>query len=294
MQRIKIWLFTISIITLLSLCRCSESNETYPPVIETNKVIKKAGNSIIFEGVIKDNGGSKISKRGFFWSNHDPNSSLNFVQVSNETDVFTYEFQTEAPNLIFYVRAYAENEVGNTYGNVEVFHSTKMTFLDTSTGITYKITKIGEQTWMAENLANSTMYSWDMAMKACPSGWHLATHDEWKILENFINQEKGPFTYFHPAGFWENLGIHLKTTYGWYSSLYTYTNGTDYYGFSAIQTGYRPLPDAFANPEEASWWTATQINNGGSYKRVINNWSRLIIGIYSSSNRDCIRCIKNK
>ena len=54
--------------------------------------------------------------------------------------------------------------------------------------------------WMAENLNIKTddswcydnkesncqkygrLYSWDAAMKACPSGWHLPTREDFKIL----------------------------------------------------------------------------------------------------------------
>jgi uncharacterized protein (TIGR02145 family) len=101
----------------------------------------------------------------------------------------------------------------------------KSTFTDSRDGKTYKTVKIGNQEWMAENLAylpavypsykgsNNEMryyvcnyqgknvakakqqanyttygvlYNWPAAKAACPPGWHLPTDDEWTALENYL------------------------------------------------------------------------------------------------------------
>jgi hypothetical protein len=98
-------------------------------------------------------------------------------------------------------------------------------FIDKRDGHEYKWVKIGNQTWMAENLAylpevcppeeecgyyvydyrgisvqeagqeqnyndRGVLYNFKAASTACPPGWHLPTDEEWKILEYFLVQKK--------------------------------------------------------------------------------------------------------
>lgn len=100
-------------------------------------------------------------------------------------------------------------------------------FIDKRDGRTYKTVKIGEQEWMAENLAYSpfgkdytyynedesnqttygNLYKYEVAKEVCPSGWHLPTDNEWYSL-------------FEKMGGIENAGKSLKSTSGWNNQFY--------------------------------------------------------------------------
>ena len=101
----------------------------------------------------------------------------------------------------------------------------------------YKITKINNQIWMAENLKavieNSfcyydnnrncskygRLYTYQAASKVCPDGWHIPSIDEWRNLAEFLGgaQEAGKslkgskFGFKVPlAGFRRKDGVFLE------------------------------------------------------------------------------------
>ena len=130
-------------------------------------------------------------------------------------------------------------------------------------GQTYKTVVIGGKTWMAENLNVETdesycyedrpanckkygrLYTWNAAMKACPSGWHLPSMAEFKTLINAVGGE-------HIAG------RMLKSTSGWIDN----GNGADVYNFSALPAGYNGGGGYYtAEGNNASFWSSTE--NGG-------------------------------
>jgi len=147
-------------------------------------------------------------------------------------------------------------------------------FSDSRDGKSYKTTKIGTQTWMAENLNynasgsycydnnNSNcdtygrLYDWETAKTACPIGWWLPSNGEWETLRE-------------AAGGWSESGKKLKTTSGWfYLDEYSlgpvtdqpYGNGTDDYGFSGMPGGWNAglgRDDFVAMGGNGVWWSSS-------------------------------------
>jgi len=148
------------------------------------------------------------------------------------------------------------------------------------------------QTWMAENLnyaatgskcgddnsklvdANTSrcdkygrFYDWATAMDGvpsseaipsgvqgvCPSGWHLPSHAEWKMLVDYVD----------PGGEdrYRDGDEKLKATNGWNSTL---NDGEDVYGFAAIPGGNGSIGrDGVTTSVNytgfAQWWSATDL-----------------------------------
>ena len=169
--------------------------------------------------------------------------------------------------------------------------------LDERDGQVYGTVQIGNKCWMSENLNIGTringannqtnnqiiekycyndiedscdvyggLYQWNEMMQyitdtasqgICPSGWHIPTDFEWKVLEGTVDSQ---FPVGDPE--WNgtgwrgyDAGNNLKSNYGWYMG----GNGSDMYGFTAIPAGDRFSDGTFHYIiEHAFMWTSTE------------------------------------
>jgi len=147
---------------------------------------------------------------------------------------------------------------------------------------TYKTVKIGNQIWMAENLNANTkgskcyndepaycqkygrLYSWQAALKACPSGWHLPSNAEWEVLYRYVDGTKGLGPYRS-----ETAGGYLKSRKGWEDYEGRSGNGTDDYGFNALPggLGYLDGRSATSIGKYGNWWSSTEYDDTRAYNR---------------------------
>ena len=150
------------------------------------------------------------------------------------------------------------------------------TFIDTRNSKTYKTYKIGNQTWMLENLNYQTtdsswcyknsidsctkygrLYTWAAAKTACPTGWHLPSHSEWNNLVT-------------AAGDYNTAGSKLKSSSDW-DDYYGLRSSTDEFGFSALPGGFLGA-FGYTNAGHAGyWWTATEYSMGHAYYLVMSS-----------------------
>lgn len=240
--------------------------------------------------VTADNGGA-IDERGICWGTAaNPTVEDNFIAA--DLGDGTGDFSANLANLVmgttYYVRAYAENSAGTSYGDQVTFN----TLLRDVEDNLYEVVRIGSALWMAENLATATfnddtpippaatdaawaaltgpgycwyednedinkplygaLYNWFAASNAelCPDGWHVASDDDFLALEMSLGMSQAVAEQEGWRG--EDEGTQMKST-----TLWNTGNGTNSSGFNAFPGGYRYYFDGTFQHEGnlAYFWT---------------------------------------
>lgn len=88
------------------------------PVLSTDPATEISINSAYISGEITDDGGAQITARGFCWGTEaDPTVDDELVPAGTGTGKFNATLENLEPNTHYNVRAFAENNVGISYGN---------------------------------------------------------------------------------------------------------------------------------------------------------------------------------
>lgn len=144
------------------------------------------------------------------------------------------------------------------------------------------------------------LYTWAAAMNgapgsssnpsgvqgACPTGWHIPSHDEWKELEAYLASEGYDF----------NEGTVLKATNGWDDDDGEDGNGTDDYDFAALPGGSRSTNyGTFSFGGRSGYWkSATEYNSTDAYGVHMGNYrTDILFGSYLKGNGTSVRCVKD-
>ena len=202
-------------------------------------------------------------------------------------------------------------------------------------GKTYNTIQIDCQCWLRENLDIGTMisgsqsqsnnsiiekycygdnstncdiygglYQWNESMQyttdegtqgICPTGWHLPTDDEWKVLEGAVDSIFGVCdTIWDLIGYrGSDAGKRLKSTTGWYNN----GNGTNTSGFTALPGGYNIGGYFDLITLVGYYWSSTELNTEKGWERILfwdhddswrgnfnKQWARSVRCIYGEVN----------
>ncbi|HEY5590140.1 MAG TPA: fibrobacter succinogenes major paralogous domain-containing protein [Paludibacter sp.] len=193
------------------------------------------------------------------------------------------------------------------------FSQETSTFTDSRDGKIYKSIKIGNQTWMAENLnfetasgsccynndtANCTsygrLYNYKTALICCPSGWHLPSEAEWKELEKYLGiTNDAELNYDGLRGQSANAGGKLKSKDGWGT---TNIGATNEVGFNAIPGGFKSYWGNFGYiGQGAGFWSQSNKFAHGSYAHALmSEHNGIILANNSEDDFYSVRCIMDK
>lgn len=206
----------------------------------------------------------------------------------NEGEMYAIPHDSAATNYDTYACEYGEwvSDWGGDSGEkVDPKTVVKGSFKDERDGMTYKTVKIGDQTWMAENLNYKSensfcyedndeyceqygrLYAPAVAEKICPEGWQLPEIVEWNTL-------------------YKNMGNNL------------YIGLTDPYEFNMSLDGYRDRGVYKYMSRSVGYWVGSgnwlidvrALNNGSKKKK--DNYPWINVDAVKSNDAMYMRCIK--
>jgi hypothetical protein len=105
------------------------------PTLTTLPVTEITGNTAQSGGSISDDGGASVTSRGVVWSTSENpaiNNNDGLTADGTGDGQFVSTLTGLTPGTIYYIRAYAENSAGITYGNQEQFTTVDLAFVTTA------------------------------------------------------------------------------------------------------------------------------------------------------------------
>jgi uncharacterized protein (TIGR02145 family) len=199
-------------------------------------------------------------------------------------------------------------------------------------GNTYKTVKIGNQWWTAENLrvtqfndgsaitfidenSNDTLWSGvttpsyteinngqygllynyavvESALNIAPEGWHVATDEDWKVLEREVGMSQNESNALGWRGSVEAELLTAKNSAGWPEGAVLF--GIDTYQFNAKPSGCRVFNGELNLQGNTSfWWAATTYGNEAWYRYFDARQTRIFRQHTYKGYGMSIRCVKN-
>jgi len=228
-------LFFLTIVSLLYITSSCTKRVWNPPTVGEVQVSSITSSSAKCFCETKTDGGFSITKMGVCWS-LSPNPTIsNYIIEDNSgtLQINTYLINL-SPGTTYYVRGYASNEIGMSYGTEKSFTTSNNTVTDVD-GNVYNTVTIGTQTWMRENLKTTRYRNADLIGTTTPaildisnSTTYPAPKYQWAYAGNEINVATyGRLYTWHAATDSRNIcptGWHVPTDTEW-TTLITFLGG---------------------------------------------------------------------
>ncbi len=334
MNKITRHLFLIATSLILLNCANEDLNQTEieetnftKPILETLTITEITEFTAVSGGNITSNGGKEIISRGVCWSlNTLPTILDNITSDGTEIGEFKSSILNLNEDTNYYLRSYATNSIGTSYGN-ELSFRTNSLFpncgkIEDIDGNIYSTVTIGDKCWMKENLSTSKYRNGDdIPQVQNSSEWASLKTGAWCYFENgngTLVTDRGKIYNWYAVN--DSRGLAPE---GWQVSSYTDflnlsasvgglesakalmsksgwvgNDQTNSSGFSAIPTGTRMGGTFSSSPDgRAEWWTTTKKSssqvNSDVFTMFLNNETTIRIVEQDINNGYTVRCIKD-
>jgi len=106
----------------------STTIEAGAPVVIGSSVLNNSTKQIDISGDVTDDRGDDVTEKGIVYSTSDslPTTSDNKITIGSGEGSFSYELESLLPNTIYYIRTYAINSKGVSYGSLSTIDTNDM------------------------------------------------------------------------------------------------------------------------------------------------------------------------
>jgi uncharacterized protein (TIGR02145 family) len=270
------------------------------PILATNAITTITSTSATSGGTITSDGGVTITAKGVCWST---SSNPTITDSKTSDGIGSGNFTSQLTGLqigtTYFVRAYATNAKGTSYGNeinFKILIGSLGQIISDVDGNTYKTVNIGSQLWMAENLKVSKYNDGT----TIPTQWQNNTTGAWTYYNNdaynYANYGK-LYNWYAVSNTNGNknvcpTGWHVPTDAEW-SVLTDYLGGESVAGgkmkevgttnwnnpntdatntslFSALPGGFRVDGNYSWIGNFGYWWSSTEDNTSSAWSRILS------------------------
>ena len=275
----------------VSFTTSTESGIGYP-VLTTRDIILIGHATAISGGTVTADGGTAVTERGVCWSTSAfPTITDNKSSDAAGTGTFKSAISGLSITTTYYVRAYATNSAGTSYGEEKSFTTWGNPILDID-GNEYHEVVIGTQTWLVENLRTKHYKNGDPILNlTVAADWSIDSIGAWVYYANdsATYEDRGlyynRYTILNPSGI-AIEGYHvpsyaecftLQTLLGgkpvaggamkeigtthWYAPNEGATNSS---GFTSLPSGRRNADGTFVGIVGNGYLLTTNISAGES------------------------------
>ncbi len=310
---------------------CNKSEPTALPTVSTIAITNITQTTATGGGDVTSNGGLVVTVRGICYStSHNPDISGTKTLESAGIGTFTSNLNGLTPNTVYYVRAYATNSLGTSYGNevsLKTLPGGGSTITDVDGNIYHPII-IGNQDWLKENLKTTHYMKGDPILNVVESNeWTGMDKGAYCVYDkNDANKEVYGLLYnWFAANDTRNIcpdGWHVPSDVEWQTLIDYFgsdavaggklkmtgtldestglwrspnQDASNESGFSALPAGTRTLTGTFELlSSDGFFWSTSDLSKKA--------WSRNLNYKYGSVARDStektgglsVRCIKDK
>jgi uncharacterized protein (TIGR02145 family) len=293
------------------------------PALSTTVPSSVTQTTAVSGGNIASNGGAAVIARGVCWStNINPTIENSKTSDGAGSGVFESSIEDLIANTTYYVRSYATNSVGTSYGNELILKTFTGTVNDID-GNVYNTLTVGTQLWMAENLKTVNLNDGT----AIPQ---ITDNSEWENLSApaycWLNNDEATNKAAYGALYnWYTVNTGNLCPQGWqvptdadWSALVSFLgdestagakmkeSGTAHWpfpnrgatnesGFTALPGGYRIYDDDPWGINSGVWWSSTENYLGDALMLLLssdNNSAER--GQLSKNSGFSVRCLKSE